>query len=71
MVAAAPRMFDFQIVLASQSPRRRELMQMLVPDVHVALAKDGEESYPSDMAAEQVPEWLARLKAAAYMDDMA
>lgn len=71
MVAAAPRMFDFQIVLASQSPRRRELMQMLVPDVHVALVKDVEESYPSDMAAEQVPEWLSRLKAAAYKDDMA
>lgn len=68
--AAPPRVFNFNIVLASQSPRRRELMQMLVPDVVVASTKDVDENYPASLAAEQVPEWLSRHKAEAYVADL-
>lgn len=68
--ATPPRVFNFNIVLASQSPRRRELMQMLVPDVVVASAKDVDEDYPSTLAAVDVPEWLSRHKSEAYAGDL-
>jgi len=61
-----PRVIDVEIVLASQSPRRRELMQMLVPSVRVAPVKDIDETYPSALEACKVPEWLSQLKSDAY-----
>lgn len=67
---APPRIFDFRIVLASSSPRRRELMRMLVPDVSVAAVKDVDENYPADIEAERVPEWLSQVKADAYREDI-
>lgn len=63
-----PRVFDFRVVLASGSPRRRELMRMLVPDLVVAESRDVDENYPAGMSVEQVPEWLSRHKAEAYSD---
>ncbi len=67
---APPRIFDFRIGLASSSPRRRELMRMLVPDVSVAAVKDVDENYPADIEAERVPEWLSQVKADAYREDI-
>lgn len=66
-----PKIFDFRVVLASQSPRRRELLQMLVPDLTIAAIKDVEETYPASLPAEQVPEYLSQLKAEAYKGDLA
>ncbi|MDE6269898.1 MAG: Maf family nucleotide pyrophosphatase, partial [Muribaculaceae bacterium] len=65
---AVPRIFDFEVVLASASPRRRELMHMLVPDLVVAESRDVDETYPHDLPAEEVPEWISRIKADAYSD---
>ncbi|MDE6161868.1 MAG: Maf family protein, partial [Muribaculaceae bacterium] len=65
-----PKIFDFRVVLASQSPRRRELLQMLVPDLAIATVKDVEETYPASLPAEQVPEYLSQLKAKAYKGDL-
>ena len=66
-----PKIFDLRIVLASQSPRRRELLQMLVPDVTIASTIEVEETYPESLPAEQVPQYLSQLKAEAYKEDMA
>ena len=60
----------YNITLASKSPRRKELLAMLdVPfKIHV---KDGiDESYPSDMPAIEVAEFLSRLKGKAYAEDI-
>lgn len=65
---APPRLFSFRVVLASQSPRRRELMHMLVPDLELAPPRDVDEDYPASLPAEAVPEWLSRHKAEAYDD---
>ncbi len=54
-----------RLILASQSPRRRELMQGANLPFEVAIF-DVEESFPADMPAEQVPEYLAHLKGAGY-----
>lgn len=55
-----------RIVLASASPRRRELMKMLSIPFEIAGAVDVDEVYPADTPAEKVPEFLSQLKAAAY-----
>lgn len=61
--------FDgIKIMLASNSPRRRELLGMIVPEFTIAPSRDIDEAYPSDLAPEKVPEYLSRLKADAYAD---
>ena len=49
-------------ILASESPRRIELLKLLLPEFQVIPAKI-EESYPNDIIAKLVPEYLARKKA--------
>lgn len=50
-------------ILASGSPRRKELFQMITEDYEVITA-DVEEIVPEGMEAEQQSEYLAKLKAA-------
>lgn len=60
-----------KILLASGSPRRRELLTMIAPDFAVAPGRDVNESYPSDIPAEKVAEYLSKVKADAYIDLLA
>lgn len=54
--------FPFTLVLASKSPRRREIMEkMQIP--FVLYTKDTEEHYPGHMPFREVPEFLALKKA--------
>lgn len=61
---------NYKIKLASQSPRRRELLAGLGIDFEVVSAGDVDESYPSDMPKEQVPQYVAGIKANAYRRNM-
>ncbi|HPR33432.1 MAG TPA: Maf family nucleotide pyrophosphatase [Prolixibacteraceae bacterium] len=57
-----PNLQSFRILLASKSPRRRELLQKLgIPFEVIGL--DVDESYPADLPTEAIPLYLARLKA--------
>lgn len=60
----------YDIILASKSPRRQELLEML--DVPFSIhTKDGiDETYPADLPAEEVAEYLSRLKGRAYSEDI-
>lgn len=60
-----------KILLASGSPRRRELLAMIAPGFAVAPVRDVDESYPSDIPAEKVAEYLSKVKADAYIDLLA
>ena len=60
-----------KILLASGSPRRRELLAMIAPGFAVAPGRDVDESYPSDIPAEKVAEYLSKVKANAYIDLLA
>lgn len=60
-----------KILLASGSPRRRELLAMIAPDFAVTPGRDVDESYPSDIPAEKVAEYLSKVKADAYIDLLA
>lgn len=56
----------WKLVLASGSPRRRELLSMLALPFEIAPKLEVEESYPSTLPPEEIPEYLACLKADAY-----
>ena len=54
------------IILGSQSPRRRELMAGLdIPFSCVTI--DADESYPADLKAGDIPMYISRAKAEAYI----
>lgn len=55
-----------RLILASKSPRRRELMRGAGLDFTLADNFAVEETYPADLPVRSVPLYLARLKAAAY-----
>lgn len=55
-----------KIILASNSPRRKELLSGLGFDFEVKVLKGVDESYPEDLDACKVPEYIAREKASAY-----
>lgn len=60
---------DYRIILGSKSPRRRELLTHLVPNFDIR-TKEIEELYPETLAAEEVPEYLAKLKASAFIENL-
>lgn len=55
-----------KIILASASPRRKELLAGLNPDFEVKVIKGISESYPESLRAEEVPQYISREKATAY-----
>ena len=57
---------DYQIILASNSPRRKELMSGLDIPFEIKTLPDIEESYPDTLQKEEIPLYLAKLKADAY-----
>lgn len=56
----------FNVVLASNSPRRKELMSGLGVDYVVKTLPDVDESYPDTLRGEEIPAYIAREKADAY-----
>lgn len=55
-----------KIILASGSPRRKELLNCIIPDFEVRVT-DVDEQFPADLVAEEVPLFLAKLKAQAIL----
>lgn len=56
----------YRLLLASQSPRRRELMSGCGLPYETAPKYDCEEIYPDRLPAEEVPGYLSKLKSEAY-----
>jgi MAF protein len=56
----------YNILLASNSPRRRELLSGLDISYEVVALPDVDESYPADLQHSEIPTFIARQKAAAY-----
>ena len=61
----------WRLILASQSPRRRQLLAEAGLDYTLAPKFECDEVYPSELPAEQVAEYLSRLKSEAYPDVLA
>lgn len=56
---------DWQVILVSQSPRRRELLGGLEIDF-TATSIDTDETYPSNLSGAQIPTYIAEQKAMAF-----
>ncbi|MDR0612522.1 MAG: Maf-like protein [Dysgonamonadaceae bacterium] len=56
----------YQVILASNSPRRKELMSGLDIPFEIKILPGIEESYPDTLQKEEIPLYLAKLKAEAY-----
>ncbi len=62
---------NHKIVLASNSPRRKELLAGLDLDFQVRIIDGIDESYPADLPTRQIAEYISQKKAAAYRETMA
>jgi len=58
---------DYKVILASQSPRRQHLLSELEIPFEILVNHELEESYPDGLSKEEIPVYLAKLKAGAAM----
>lgn len=61
----------YKIILASNSPRRKELLAGLGIDFSIRTLSDIDESYPSSLKGEDIPKYISGQKAKAYKETMA
>ncbi len=60
----------YHIILASNSPRRKELLSGLGVEYTVKTLPDIDEGYPDTLSGEDIPLYISREKAAAYVPMM-
>lgn len=60
----------YDIILASQSPRRLELLKGIDIPFRVHVIKDLDEVYPDNLKGADIPLYLSKLKASAYQSIM-
>lgn len=60
----------YEVLLASNSPRRRELLGGLGITYRVVTLPEIDESFPDTLQGEEIPAYIARQKAAAYKELM-
>lgn len=58
-----------KIILASKSPRRQQLLQGLELDFEIR-TKDVDESFPEAMKAQEIPLYLSKIKADAFLSEL-
>jgi septum formation protein len=62
---------DYHIILASNSPRRKELLAGIDVNFDVRVIPDIDESYPASLPTKDIAEYISRKKAAVYRQQMA
>lgn len=62
--------FPYQLILGSASPRRQELLKSLGFEFLNKPVKVDETNWPKDLEAQEIPLYLAELKADAYEDEL-
>ena len=61
---------NYQIILASNSPRRKELLSGLGLNYEVRTLPGIDESYPDTLQGEEIPVYISSKKASAYLDTL-
>ena len=56
----------YKVILASNSPRRKELLSGLGIEYQVKAMPDVDESFPDTLVGEEIPAFIAQAKANAY-----
>ncbi len=69
MAVLSDKLKDYNIILASGSPRRKEIMQMLGINF-IVKTKPTQENYPKNLKGGDIPLYLAELKASAFDNDL-
>lgn len=64
------KLASYRLLLASQSPRRRELIAGSGIPFTLTTKYDCDECYPATLAAEEVPAYLSRLKSEVYPETL-
>ncbi|MCL3778878.1 septum formation protein Maf [Prolixibacteraceae bacterium JC049] len=60
---------DFQVILASQSPRRQQLLKDLGLDFDIDV-REVEEVFPEGLDRDEIPQYLSKLKAEPFKDEL-
>lgn len=60
------RLSEYKIILASNSPRRKELLSGLDLEYEVSTLPDIDETYPDNLEGEEIALYIANKKAEAY-----
>lgn len=61
---------NYKIILASNSPRRKELLSGLNIPFKVFVKDDVDETYPESTPVDDVSLYLSKLKSSAYLEDI-
>ena len=61
---------DYHIILASNSPRRKELLAGIDLPFSVRVIDNIDESYPDELPTKDIAEYISRKKAMAYRETM-
>lgn len=59
----------YNYILASKSPRRQELLKSIELDFRIEI-KEIDETYPDSLRKEEIPVYLAKLKAEAFVNEL-
>ena len=62
--------FPYRLILGSASPRRQDLLKSLGLEFRLKPVKADETVWPKDLKAEEIPIYLAELKANAYEEEL-
>ena len=71
MINGQCSMMKYKIILASNSPRRKELLAGLDVQFEVRIIPGIDESYPDTLPTMEIAEYIAQKKAKAYRETMA
>lgn len=61
---------DYKVLLASNSPRREELLRGIDIDFEIKVLPNIDESYPMDLPSEEVAEFVSVKKASSYINNL-
>ena len=65
------KLTDYKVILASNSPRRKELLKGIDIDFDVKLLPNIDESYPESLRGDEIAEFVALKKATPYIPSLA
>lgn len=64
-----PLFSKYEVVLASKSPRRQELLKSIIPNFCV-MVRETDEHYPSTLVGGEIPMYIAQVKAKEFETDL-